>query len=213
MSNHAALAKAMQGQKVGESQTKGALSQAVDKLKNLQGRIAGAKDKASAVGGVLLHTAEMQTTLFAGSFAEGYLGEDKMKVGPVDWRAGLGALGGAVGVYQVFTGSPAGAHVLAASNGLLGAAVASFGRRAGQLMKEKKDGAAPAPPSAMQPGTPNAGAEPRALSNGADLAGQVRDIFLTPESAADDALADDDVAGRRSHGRTKPSRFIRVRES
>lgn len=210
MSN--ALAKAMQGQKVGDSQTKGALSQAVDKLKNLQSRMAGAKDKAGAVGSALLHTAEMQSALFAGSFAEGYLGEDKMKLGPVDWRAGVGALGGAVGVYQVFTGSAAGAHVLAASNGLLGSAVASFGRRAGQLMKDKKDGKAPeaAPAPAMQPGTPNAGAEPRALPGGADLAGQVRDIFLTPESAADEHLADDESGGRR-RSRAKPSRFIRVR--
>lgn len=209
-----ALAKAMQGEKVSDGQAKGALSAAVDKLKNLRNRAEGMKEKAGAVGAAAMHVAEMQTTLFAGSFAEGYFGEEKMKVGPVDVRAGLGLAGAAVGLYQTFNGSTAGGHVLAASNGLLGSAVASFGRRAGASMAEKSKAGSSAPaPSAAAPSAP---AAPAALPLGlpkdttASFAGQVRDIMLTPDAAGE-------MAGRRGGrggggGRRRPSRFLKVKQ-
>ncbi len=205
-----ALAKAMQGDKVSDGAAKGALSAAVDKLKSLKNRAESMKEKAGAIGMAAMHIGEMQTTLFAGSFAEGYFGEDKMKVGPVDVRAGVGLAGAAVGLYQTFNGSAAGGHVLAVSNGLLGSAVASFGRRAGQSMAEKsKAGAAPDAAAAPPPPAPAAAPAPAQVAAQPNLqgemAGMVRDIMLTPDAAGD-------VAGRRGKGgRRRPSRFLHVK--
>lgn len=203
-----ALAKAMQGEKVSDGAAKGALSAAVDKLKNLRNRAESMKEKAGAIGMAAMHVGEMQTTLFAGAFAEGYFGEDKMKVGPVDVRAGVGLAGAAVGLYQTFNGSAAGGHVLAVSNGLLGSAVASFGRRAGQSMAEKSktpaaDAAAPAAPApATAPAPAQVATQPNLQG---DISGMVRDIMLTPDAAGD-------VAGRRGKGgRRRPSRFLNVK--
>lgn len=201
-----ALAKAMQGEKVSDGAAKGALSAAVDKLKNLRNRAESMKEKAGAVGSAMAHLAETQTTLFTGSFAEGYFGEDKMKVGPVDVRAGAGLAGAAVGIYQVYNGSAAGGHVLALSNGLLGSAVASFGRRAGASMAEKSKAgnasASPAGAAAPAPAPAQVGTQPNLQG---ELAGAVRDIMLTPDAAGE-------VAGRRGKGgKRRPSRFLNVR--
>lgn len=193
-----ALQKAINGEKVSDTAAKGALAQAVDKLKSVSNRAAAMKEKAEVVGTALLHTGEMQTTAFAASFAEGYFGEDKMKLGPVDYRAGAGLAGGAVGLYQLFNGSSAGGHVLAVSNGLLASAVTSFGRRAGAKMAEKKTEAPAAAPAAAPAPAP---AAPQVQDFGA----AVRDTFLTPEAAADD------VSGRR-HSRRRPNRFMQLRE-
>ena len=204
-----ALAKAMQGEKVSDGAAKGALSAAVDKLKTFKNRAESMKEKAGAIGMAAMHVGEMQTTLFAGAFAEGYFGEDKMKVGPVDVRAGVGLAGAAVGLYQTFNGSAAGGHVLAVSNGLLGAAVASFGRRAGQSMAEKSKtapdaAAAPPPPPAPATAPPPAQVATQPNLQG-DISGMVRDIMLTPDAAGD-------VAGRRGKGgRRRPSRFLNVK--
>ncbi len=225
-----ALAKAMQGEKVSETAAKGALSAAVDKLKNLRTKAESMKEKAGAVGAAALHIGEMQTTLFATSFAEGYFGEDKMKVGPVDVRAGAGLAGAAVGLYQTFNGSSAGGHVLAVSNGLLGAAVASFGRRAGASMAEKSKAAAtpdapPAPPAPAQLATDPTGrrqlvnpdGSPKVKTDGSpDFGGSVesmvRDILLTPDAAGEGRRnGGGGNGGGGNGGRRRPSRFLDVR--
>lgn len=203
-----ALQKAMAGEKVADGAAKGALAQAVDRLKSLQTRATAMKEKASVVGSALLHTAEMQGAAFTASFAEGYFGDEKMKIGPVDYRVGLGLAGGAVGLYQAFTGSAAGGHVLALSNGTLASAVSSFGRKAGAKMADKSaSGAAPAAPAAPAPAP--APQQPQLQ----DFSGNVRDTFLTPETAADDDFGARRGGGRRGGrgGRRRPSRFLPVR--
>ncbi|MEQ1571366.1 MAG: hypothetical protein ABMA64_37405, partial [Myxococcota bacterium] len=94
-----ALSKALQGEKLPDKQQKGALAEAVDKIKNLGGRISRAREVSETVAEAVLHTAETQGTVFAASFAEGYFGEDRMDVGPVDLRLAGGLVVGGYGLY------------------------------------------------------------------------------------------------------------------
>jgi hypothetical protein len=63
---------------------------------------------------VVLATAETPGTVFEATFADGYLGEEKMDVGPVDLRLAGGLL---VGIYKTMSGD-GGNHALALGNGL-----------------------------------------------------------------------------------------------
>jgi hypothetical protein len=203
-----ALSKALQGEKLPDKQQKGALAEAVDKIKNLGGRISRAKEVSETVAEAVLHTAETQGTVFAASFAEGYFGEDRMDVGPVDLRLAGGLVVGGYGLYSTMNGK-GGSHALALGNGLLATGISRIGRNAGRALADKKKTADPAQapataavaPAAPPPVTLPAPAIPQADGDFGDL---VRDIFLTP-----DASGDPETAGRRKD-RHRPSRFIRA---
>ena len=130
-----ALEKAMSGEKVSEGQVKGALSEAVDKLKNLGGRISKAKEVSENLAEAVIATAETQGTVFAASFVEGYYGEEKMDIGPVDMRLAGGIVTGGYGLYQTMTGK-GGAHALAVGNGLMATGIGRVGRNAGKALAE-----------------------------------------------------------------------------
>jgi hypothetical protein len=92
-------------------------------------------------GTLVLHTAETQGSLFLASLAEGYLGEEKLKLGSVDLRAPVGLLAQGYGLYQTMTGQKgAGQHVLALGNGVMGSWLANVARNAGRTLAEKRAG-------------------------------------------------------------------------
>jgi hypothetical protein len=111
-----ALQTAMQGGKVSDKAAQGALGKAVERIANLTKKANTSKEAMMETGTLVLHTAETQGSLFLASLAEGYFGEDKIKVGPVDLRAPVGLLAQGYGLYQTMTGQKgAGQHVLASA--------------------------------------------------------------------------------------------------
>jgi hypothetical protein len=175
-----ALATAMQGGKVSDKAAQSALSQAVERIANLKKSAHHSKEAMLETGTVVLHTAETQGALFLASMAEGYLGDDKIKVGAVDLRGPLGLMAQGYGLYQTMTGQKgAGAHVLAVGNGLMGSWLASMARNAGQTLAQKRAPALPppvAPPVLMQGG----------LMPDPGLAGPMREVLLTPETEGEE---------------------------
>ena len=99
-----ALATAMKGGKVTERQAQSALGQAVTKIANLTKKAETSKEAMMETGTLVLHTAETQGSLFLASMAEGYFGEDKLKLGSVDLRAPVGLLAQGYGLYQTMSG-------------------------------------------------------------------------------------------------------------
>lgn len=213
MAQETALAKAMNGQDLSDRQMKGALAQAVQKLEREGGKLSKLKDNVGSLGDALIYTGETQGTVFVASFAEGYLGEEKMDVGPVDLRLAGGIVTAGYGFYNVMMGQ-GGEHALAVGNGLLATGIARVGRNAGKALAEKKDkgkaGGEEKPTAATS--TPSPDAQPKQVAdNGAevtqgDFGELVRDIFLTPDGDA--------TEGRRGRAerpeRHRPSRFIRA---
>ena len=217
MAQETALAKAMDGKELSDKQTKGALSEALEKLGKEGGKLSKLKDNMGNVSDSLIHTGELQGTVFIASFAEGYLGEEKMDVGPVDLRLAGGVVSAGYGIYNVLTGK-GGEHALAVGNGLISTALSRVGRNAGKALAEKKDkkeekkaesssqpSTKGSDPKADEPkGLPGAGASAGDAPSQGDFGDLVRDIFLTPDG--------DSAEGRRGGRpeRTKPSRFIRA---
>ena len=210
MADNSALAKAMGGQELTERQTKGALAEAVEKLQREGGKLSKLKDNIGSLGDALVYTGETQGTVFVASFAEGYLGEEKMDVGPVDLRLAGGIVSAGYGFYNVMLGK-GGEHALAVGNGLLATGIARVGRNAGKALAEKrgnKDGAAA--PQKQPDAAPQAEAPKQVTDStkegeaAGDFGDLVRDIFLTP----------DEETGAARRGvrppREKPSRFIRA---
>jgi hypothetical protein len=200
-----ALSKALQGEKLPDKQQKGALAEAVDKIKNLGGRISRAREVSETVAEAVLHTAETQGTVFAASFAEGYFGEERMDVGPVDLRLAGGLVVGGYGLYSTMNGK-GGSHALALGNGLLATGISRIGRNAGRALADKKKAGDTAQAPAQVPAQPPMAALPAPAIPQADgdFGDLVRDIFLTP-----DASGEPETAGRRKD-RHRPSRFIRA---
>lgn len=153
----------------------GALEAVTNRLSRSQSMIKNAKENAAKTGKAVLGVVELQGTAFLASMAEGYWGEDKMKVGGVDVRAGAGAAGVVWGIVDTLQGND-GSHQLMIGNGLLVSAVVGAGRRAGHKLAEKKVEGAAAPgqpaPGAVQPAA-DAGA-PAAVK----LGGPLREIDL-----------------------------------
>ncbi|MFZ5480641.1 MAG: hypothetical protein ACOZNI_28015 [Myxococcota bacterium] len=205
-----ALQKVIAGEKPADSKKTGLLNEAVDKIKSLGGRIERAKEVTESIAEAMIATAETQGTVFAASFAEGYLGEEKMDLGPVDLRIGGGLVVGGYGLYQAMNGK-GGSHALAIGNGLLAAGVGRIGRHAGRALADKKNAPAtppattPAPAAAPAPGAaPATAGVPAARQIAADDIGEIaRMVRMTPGTEGDD-----DVAGRR---RRRKQRFIRAR--
>ncbi|MDP2313870.1 MAG: hypothetical protein Q8P41_13265 [Pseudomonadota bacterium] len=202
-----ALSKAVAGEKVPDSKKTGVLSEALDKLKSMGGRITKAKEMSETLADAVIATAETQGTVFAASFAEGYFGEEKMDVGPVDLRLGGGLVVGGYGLYKTMTGK-GGSHALAIGNGLLATGIGRIGRSAGKALAEKK-GAASSPPAQVPAGAPAPVAAPvPAQLKGDDIGEIARMVRMTPGTEGED------VAGRhrRREGREgRSDRFIRAR--
>ena len=202
-----ALSTAMKGGKVNEKQAQSALGTAVTKIANLSKKAESSKDAMMETGTLVLHTAETQGSLFLSSMAEGFFGEDKLKLGAVDLRAPVGLLAQGYGLYQTISGQKgAGAHVLALGNGVMGSWLANVARNAGRTLAEKRAQGAtpqaqtPAPTSAptivMQghPALPGPSLIPAPT-----LQGPMREVLLTP-AGQPAAEGDDDEMGRRGRG-------------
>jgi hypothetical protein len=179
-----ALQTAIQGGKVSDKAAQSALGHAVERIASLTKRAQHSKEAMLDTGTVVLHTAETQGALFLASLAEGYLGDDKIKVGAVDLRGPVGLLAQGYGLYQTMTGQKgAGAHVLAVGNGLVGSWLASVGRNAGQTLSQKR--APTLPPPMAPPGVP-----PIVMQGGLlpepGLSGPMREVLLTPETEGDE---------------------------
>lgn len=198
-----ALQTAMQGGKVSDKAAQSALSQAVGRIANLTKKANTSKEAMVETGSLVVHTAETQGSLFLASMAEGYLGEDKMKLGSVDLRAPVGLLAQGYGLYQTMTGQKgAGQHVLAVGNGVMGSWLANVARNAGRTLAEKRAGAAPSQvPATTQVPAPAVVMQGAPMLPGPSLlpepglAGPMREVLLTPEPVA--AGQGDDELGRR----------------
>jgi hypothetical protein len=219
-----ALQTAMQGGKVSDKAAQSALGKAVERISNLSKKATTSKEALVETGTLVLHTAETQGSLFLASLAEGYFGEDKIKVGPVDLRAPVGLLAQGYGLYQAMTGQKgAGQHVLAVGNGVVGSWLANVARNAGRTLAEKRyastpsTSTVPAPPSApsipapvvVMGGAPALPAPPPFYDVGAHevlltpepIAGPVREVLLTPEPT---------TAGDAPTRERRGTRFVRA---
>ena len=186
------LAKVMHGEKIPENKIKGALTDAAGRLKNLTGRFAKAKEMSETLAEAVIATAETQGTVFVASFVEGYWGEEKMDVGPVDIRVGGGLLLGGYGLYRSMSGK-GGQHALALGNGLLATGIGRIGRHAGRALAEKK-GTDTTPPA--QAPAPVAAPAP-AQVKGDDIGEIARMVRMTPGTEGER------VEGRRREGRER----------
>jgi hypothetical protein len=196
-----ALQTAMQGGKVSDKAARSALGDAVSRISNLTKRANTSKEAMMETGTLVLHTAETQGSLFLASLAEGYLGEEKLKVGPVDLRAPVALLAQGYGLYQTITGQKgAGQHVLALGNGVMGSWLANVGRNAGRTLAERRSTPNPGATTTTTTSTPTPGPvipAPVVVMQGApalpppplvpswpETAGPMREVLLTPEPFA-----------------------------
>lgn len=205
--NPTALRAAMRGGKVSERQTKSALSAAVSKIAGLTRRAQRSKEAMTETGSAVIHTAEVNGSLFLASLAEGYFGADRLKVGSVDLRAPAGIAAVGFGLYETMSGKSTGGHALAIGNGVLGSWLASVATQAGRTLAEKRASPPEAPPAfhltpAIQgPALP----EP-------ELEGPLREVLLTPESESREGPGWLPRRRRRRRGRPMPRRrFLRRR--
>jgi len=135
-------------------------------------RLEDSKLAMKQTGAALLHTTETMGSLFMGSMAEGYLGQEKLKLGGMDVRAPVGLATQAYGIYSIMTGEKGGEHALAIGNGVTGSWLASVGREAGQAFRDRKGGPAR--------GQAPAGA-PAAPASGASFRGESPMVYIPPE--------------------------------
>ncbi len=179
-----ALQAVMDGAKVSDRQARTALKQAVDRVTDLASVSEEKKEAIAHTAESAVHMAETQGSLFMASMAEGYVGEDKLKVGSVDVRAPAGLAGLGWGLYQMLRGNrAAGGHSLAIGNGLLGSLLASVGVKAGRTLREQKG--APAEPTATVTPLPQLEGVTALLSEPVPevsiVEGPMREVLLTPE--------------------------------
>ncbi|MEZ4318148.1 MAG: hypothetical protein R3F61_11615 [Myxococcota bacterium] len=210
--NPTALRAAMQGKKVGERQTKSALSAAVTKIARLTRRAERSKEAMAETGSAVIHTAEANGSLFLASLAEGYFGPDKLKLGSVDLRAPAGMAAIGFGLYETMSGKSTGGHALAIGNGVLGSWLASVATQAGRTLAEKRadppPAMVPAPPFQLTPAIQGPTGLPEPLPE-PGLEGPLREVLLTPESVeGPDWLP---RRRRRRRGRPAPRNLMRRR--
>ncbi|MDP2309930.1 MAG: hypothetical protein Q8P18_28185 [Pseudomonadota bacterium] len=199
-----ALSKAVAGEKVPDSKKTGVLNEALDKVKSLGGRLSRAKEMSESIADAVIATAETQGTVFAASFAEGYLGEEKMDLGPVDLRLGGGLIVGGYGLYQSMSGK-GGSHALAIGNGLLATGIGRIGRHAGKALADKKNAPATPPAQAPAPAPAAAPAPAPAQLKGDDIGEIARMVRMSPGTEGEA------VEGRRRREGGRSERFIRER--
>jgi hypothetical protein len=206
MPSNTDLEKAVSGEKVPDRKKTGVLNAALGKLKSAGGRLAKMKELGEHVADAVIATAETQGTVFAASFAEGYFGEEKMDLGPVDMRLGGGLAVGGYGLYQAMS-RKGGQHALAIGNGLIATGVGRIGRHAGKALAEKKAAgnpppAAQAPAPAAAPAPATAGTPPAIAAD--DIGEIARMVRMTPGTEGER------VEGR-GHRRGRSDRFLRSR--
>lgn len=143
-----ALSKALAGEKVSESAAPKALAEAADKIKALKVAAQTAKENAGTTAEAGIHVLETVGTLAVAGAAEGYWGEEKMKLANVPVRGAGGLLLTAWGLGRTMMGKNGG-HQTAIGTGLLGAEAYSMGRAAGIALREKKAGSANGAPAAQ----------------------------------------------------------------
>ena len=185
MANQSALAAAMKGDKVSDRQAKTALGQAVTRIASLTKRANASKEAMAHTGSMVVHTAETQGSLFLASMAEGYFGEEKLKIGSVDVRAPLAIAAQGYGLYDTMKGGKnGGAHLLALGNGLMGSWLATVARKAGQTLATKKGATTPMAQSLLPQleGMGSGGMPFQALLTEPALAGPPREVVLTPRA-------------------------------
>jgi hypothetical protein len=113
------------------------LEDALGQLRSLSGVKEKYKDQIGTVTEAAMVTAELQAANAVGSFAEGYMGREKLQLGPVDGRTLLGTLLSGKGIYDLTRGKKHGQHYLAVGNGLMAAGLGSSAREAGGALKER----------------------------------------------------------------------------
>lgn len=199
------LQAAIEGKKIPDSKKNSVLAEALGKVKSMGGRFSKMKEVSEELADAVIATAETQGVVFAASFAEGYLGEEKMDIGPVDVRTAGGLLLGGYGLYKTMSGK-GGAHALALGNGLLATGIGRIGRHAGKALAEKKSAPAtpPAAPAAAAP-SPAAPATAGVPQLAADDIGEIaRMVRMTPGTEGES------IEGRRRRqGRDRQRRFVR----
>ncbi len=186
-----ALSSAVQGNKIPDSKKNGVLNEALDKVKSLGGRFSKMKLLSEELADAVIASAETQGVVFAASFAEGYLGEEKMDVGPVDVRTAGGLLLGGYGLYKTMSGK-GGAHALALGNGLLATGIGRIGRHAGKALADKKN--TPAAPAAPDAAAAPAPAPAQPAIKGDDIGEIARMVRMTPGTEGER------IEGRRRQG-------------
>ncbi len=178
-----------------KKKTGGASKKAYDALVGqlTRAKATGKKAKEHAAGAMVegVSILETEATITVASLTEGYFGKERLKIGPVDVRAGLGVAGalGALGLALAGKGGWA-RHATSVSVGLLGSATASKAVEVGQKWAaEKASTTAPAPAAAAPAPAP---APVPAVSGRDHGRGAVREIadhasipavHLTPEPA------------------------------
>ena len=141
---------------------------------------------------------EVQGTAFVASMAEGYLGEEKIKLWGVDARAGL-ALGlQGWGLYEAFTGKGdnAGAHQIGVGAGMGASYLASVGSKLGAELRltvdKRRGGSAAETPAA---GAAAASAPSRSPGQAA-LPAPMPQVELPQGAGASAPKAEGAIAGR-----------------
>ena len=164
-----ALREIVDGEKsvkdIPEAKKNGMFNQAIDGLRRIGVKAEKLELKVESVTSSVVVATEIQAANAAANFAEGYLGRDRLQIGPVDGRTVVGTALSLKGIYDIARGKASGTHWLAVGNGLMAAGVGSSSREAGVALKErwaKKEDkkeevvaqnqpAAPAPQPAPQP--------------------------------------------------------------
>lgn len=136
-----ALKEIVDGEKsakdIPEAKKNGLFNQAVEGLRKLGAKTEKLEEKVETVTASLVVATEIQAANAVGNFAEGYLGRDRLQIGPVDGRTVVGTAMGLKGLYDIARGKTGGAHWLAVGNGLMAAGVGSSAREAGVALKER----------------------------------------------------------------------------
>ena len=136
-----ALSKALDGKPVSDSAAPRALAEAAEKINKMKETLSVAKENAGQTVDAAIHLGEGVIVLGLSGAAEGYWGEEKMKLGPVPIRGALGVLSAGWGIANTVMGKPGG-HQLAVGTALIGAEAYAMGRAGGVALREKRSGAA-----------------------------------------------------------------------
>lgn len=212
----------------GDKKQAGELAAAGTEIQSLKKSLINNRGRIEEAGILVISLAETTGTNLLASAAEGYWGEDKLKVGPVDLRLASGTALGAYGLYRVMHGK-GGTHEISLASGLLQSFMASAGRGAGKALADKgaqaANGQAAPAAASNEPIYELNGKKYRldAKSNllveisggGADPGQMVRDIGARLQVGP--SAEGDDASGRRRHrdddrrDRRAPREFIPAR--
>lgn len=110
---------------------------AVEKLGRMTVQNDKLKERAANAGEEGVCAAITLGTAGGASYAEGYYGAEKMKLGGYDGRTLVGVGGAAVGLVRALAGKKDAPYVVAASTGILASKVCSTALQAGQEMRSK----------------------------------------------------------------------------